>query len=43
MNIFKPKPKKPQYVIKHENRLANYAQNVNKEQEKIYENGIIRN
>lgn len=43
MNIFKRKPKKPQYVIEHENRLANYAQNVNKEQEKIYENGITSN
>lgn len=41
MNIFKRKPNKSQYIIEHENRLANYGQKVNKQQEKIYENGII--
>jgi hypothetical protein len=41
MNIFKRNPKKPQFIIEHENRLASYAESVNKEQEEIYENGII--
>lgn len=41
MNIFNRKPKKPQFIIEHENRVANYVKNVNKEQELIYKDGFI--
>ncbi|MDR7210140.1 hypothetical protein [Flavobacterium piscis] len=41
MNIFNRKPKKAQFIIEHENRLANYAKSVNGIQESIYKDGLI--
>jgi hypothetical protein len=41
MNIFNRKPKKAQFIVEHENRLANYTKSVNEIQESIYKNGII--
>jgi hypothetical protein len=41
MNIFNRKPKKAQFIVEHENRIANYAKGVNKVQELIYKEGFI--
>jgi hypothetical protein len=41
MNIFNRKPKKAQFIIEHENRIANYAKSVNEVQELIYKDGFI--
>jgi len=41
MNIFKKEPKKPQFIIEHENRIANYAKKVIEVQKLIYEKGFI--
>lgn len=41
MNIFKRELKKPQFIIEHENRIANYAKKVIEVQELIYEQGLI--